>query len=116
MQECLTPEIRVRDKTGADGATGHVGGTRATIRSVSWVRMRCIVVVEAFGAPVSVDLRLSGAAAESVALAPKSPDDDGIARLVLADDDHEDAALVVIVTDADGRILAQQPTRKGGRP
>ena len=116
MQECLTPEIRVRDKTGADGATGHVGGTRAAIRAVSWVRMRCTVVVEAFGAPVSVDLRLSGAAAESVALAPKLPDDDGIARLVLADDDHEDAALVVIVTDADGRILAQQPTRKGGRP
>ena len=40
-------------------------------------------------------------------------DADGLASLVLADDRYEDAALVLVITDADGRILAQQPTRKG---
>ena len=40
-------------------------------------------------------------------------DADGLASLVLADDEHEDAELVLVVTDSEGRVLAQQPTRKG---
>ena len=105
IQECLVPDIRV-EGTGASGPT-------AAIRGVSWRRFRCNVTVQARGGPVTADLRLGSAAGKSVASSRKPIDADGLASLVLADDEHEDAALVVVVTDADGRVLAQQATRKG---
>ena len=89
------------------------GGTTAKILSASWVRFRCKVVVEAQGGPFTADLRLGGPAGASVASSPKTIGDNGQASLVLAGDEHEGAALVLVVTDADGRVLAQQPTRKG---
>ena len=101
----LVPDIRV-EGTGDSGPT-------AVIRGVSWRRFRCNVTVQARGGPVTADLRLGSAAGKSVASSPKPVDADGLASLVLADDEHEDAAFVVVVTDADGRVLAQQPTRKG---
>ena len=105
IQECLIPDIRV-EGTGASGPT-------AAIQGVAWRRLRCNITVQARGGPVTADLRLGGPAGESVASSPKPIDADGLASLVLADDEHEDAALVVVVTDADGRVLAQQPTRRG---
>ena len=105
IQECLIPDIRV------EGAAER--GSSATIRSISWVRFRCNIAVHARGGPLTADLRLGGPAGESVASSPKRIDEDGLASLVLADDEHEDAGLVLVVMDAEGRILTQQPTRKG---
>lgn len=105
IQECLIPDIRV-EGTRDRAAT-------ATIKSVSWVRLRCNIAVRARGGPLTADLRLATPAGESVASSPKPIDGDGFASLVLADDRHEGAALVLVVTDADGRVLAQQPTRTG---
>ena len=105
VQECLVPDIRV-EGTGPSGPT-------AAIQGVSWRRLRCDISVQARGGPVTADLRLGGPAGESVASSPKPIDADGLASLVLVDHEHEDAALVVVVVDADDRILAQQPTRKG---
>ena len=105
IQECLIPDIRVEGR--ADGRA------TATIRSVSWLRFRCSIDVEVRGGPVTADLRLDGPAGESVASSPKRVEADGQASLVLADDEHEGAALVLVVTDADGRILARQSTRTG---
>ena len=89
------------------------GGAAATIRDVSWLRFRCNVNVEVRGGPLSADLRLGSPAGQSVASSPKRIDEDGLVSLVLSDDQHADAALVVVVTDPDGRILAQKPTRAG---
>ena len=108
VQECLIPDIRV--ERGAEG-----GPASAKIEGVSWRRLRCHVEVRARGGPLDADLRLGSPAGESVASARKRIAEDGFASLVLADDEHENAALVVVVTDAGGRILAQRPTRKGER-
>ena len=105
IQECLIPDIRV-EGTAASGPT-------AVIRGISWRRFRCNISVQARGGPATADLRLGGPAGKSVASSPKPIDADGLASLVLADDEHEDAALVLVVTDGAGRVLAQQPTRKG---
>ena len=105
IQECLVPDIRV-EGTGVSGPT-------ATIRGVSWRRLRCDISVQARGGAVTADLRLGGPAGKSVASSAKPIDTDGLASLILVDHEHEEAALVVVVTDSDGRILAQQPTRKG---
>ena len=105
VQECLIPDIRVE--------SAGEGGAAATILGVSWLRFRCNVNVEVRGGPLSADLRLGSPAGQSVASSPKRIDEDGLASLVLADDQHADAALVVVVTDPDGRVLAQKPTRAG---
>ena len=105
IQECLIPDIRVEGTA--------VSGPTATIRGVSWRRFRCNISVQARGGRLTADLRLGGPAGKSVASSPKPIDSDGLASLVLADDEHEDATLVLVVTDADGRVLAQHPTRRG---
>ncbi len=112
IQECLIPDIRVERTADA----------RVTVqlRSVSWRRFRCNVAVRVRGAPaasgpppLTADLRLGTPEGKSVASSPKPIHEDGFASLVLADDEHEDAPLVVVITDAAGRVLAQQPTRTG---
>ena len=115
VQECLIPDIVVRAET-TDGRMAHVGLPRTVIRSVSWVRMRCNVRVENAGEGATADLRLGNPSGESVASSPKAIDADGCASLILRDDVHEGAALVLVVTASDGRVLAQRATRSGDPP
>ena len=105
VQECLIPDIRVERTAGSDVA--------ATIRSVTWRRLRCHAEVAARGGTVTADLRLGSPSGTSVTLAAKPVEDDGSVSLVLADDKHEERTLVLVIADADGRILSQQPTRVG---
>lgn len=105
VQECLIPDIRVERTAGS--------GVAATIRSITWRRLRCLVEVAVRGGTVTADLRLGSPSGTSVAAMPKPVQEDGSVSLVLAGDEHEDAALVLVVTDADGRVLSHQPTRVG---
>jgi hypothetical protein len=45
--------------------------------------------------------------------ASKPVEPDGSVSLVLAGDEHEEAALVLVLLDDSGQILAQKPTRVG---
>ena len=65
------------------------------------------------GDPVTADLRLRIPSGKSVAQTAKNVPEDGSVSLVLDDDKHEEKTLVLVITDADGRILSQQPTRVG---
>ncbi len=112
VQECLIPDIRVQ-AAATDGRWGRTGLASTAIRSVSWLRMRCNILVEAPPEGAEADLRLGTPSGESVASSPKAIDADGCASLILRDDAHDDAALVLVVTAADGRILAQRNTRRG---
>ena len=116
VQECLIPDIRVAAKAGASGAMEHAAGTRAAIRSVSWVRMRCNILVDVPVDEATADLRLGNPSGESVASRAKPIDVDGCASLIVPDDAHDGAALVLVVTASDGRILAQRATRRGDPP
>lgn len=106
LQECLTPDIRVEQ------GAGSVGGS-ASIRSIDWVRLRCVAEVQAIGGPATADIRVGGPSGRSVVLEPKPVADDGAVSLVLDGDEHEDAALTFVVVDADGRVLVHQSTRTG---
>ena len=106
LQECLTPDIRVERGAGPAGAS-------ASIRSIVWLRLRCVADVEAIGGPATADIRVGGPSGRSVVLEPKPVADDGAVSLVLDGDEHEDAALTFVVADADGRVLAHQSTRTG---
>ncbi|MDE0356375.1 MAG: BREX-1 system phosphatase PglZ type B [Gammaproteobacteria bacterium] len=115
VQECLIPDIRVR-AAATDGRLGRAGLARTVIRSVSWLRMRCNILVEAPPEGAAADLRLGTPSGESVASSPKPIDADGCASLILRDDAHEDAALVLVVTASDGHVLAHRNTRTGDPP
>ena len=105
VQECLIPDIQVERTAGS--------GVAATIRSITWRRLRCLVEIAFQGGPVTADLRLDSPSGNSVAAVAKPVGEDGFVSLVLAGDEHEEKPLVLVVTDADGRILSQQPTRVG---
>lgn len=105
IQECLIPDLVVTRAAG--------GETAGRIRSVTWRGLRCFVEAEVRGGAVRADLRLERPTGESVAAAVKPVDAEGSVSLVLADDEHEAAALVLVLVDDAGRVLAQQPVRAG---
>jgi hypothetical protein len=105
LQECLTPDLLVEP----DGAVA----VRASFRSVTWRNLRCFVVVDCSAPGVRVDLRLESAHGAPVVKAPKAVDGDGAASLVLTDDEHERAELVLVLLGPDEAVLAQMQTKVG---
>ena len=105
IQECLIPDLVV---TRAEGSE-----TSGRITSVTWRGLRCFIEAEVRGGPVTADLRLARPTGESVAAAAKPVDAEGAVSLVLADDEHEAAALVLVLLDEVGRVLAQRSARVG---
>ncbi len=105
IQECLIPDLAV--------TRAEVSETAAGITSVTWRGLRCFVEAAVRGGPVTADLRLARPTGESVAAAAKPVDAEGAVSLVLADDEHEAAALVLVLLDDAGRVLAQAPVRVG---
>jgi hypothetical protein len=104
LQECLTPDLLV-ERRAEDVVV-------ASISTLTWRGLRCLVEATVRGASVKADLRLGRATGVSVAASPK-PIEDGAASLVLADDEHEAADLVIVLLDGAGQVLAQRATRVG---
>jgi hypothetical protein len=105
IQECLTPTLLV-ERAGSQAI-------RATIASVTWRGLRCFVEATSTSRGVLADLCLESPAGASVAAASIPVEPDGSVSLVLAGDEHEEAALVLVLLDDSGQILAQKPTRVG---
>ena len=105
IQECLVPDLLV---TRAEGSE-----TSGSITSVTWRGLRCFVEAQVRGGSVTADLRLRRPTGESVAASAKPVDAEGAVSLVLADDEHEAAALVLVLMDEAGRVLAHRPVRVG---
>lgn len=105
IQECLIPDLTV-ERAGPSLP-------EASIESITWRGMRCFIEAKSTGGRVMADLRLDRAHGPSVAASAKPLGDDGTASLVVADDAHEDANLVLVLIDEAGNILAQATTRVG---
>jgi len=105
IQECLTPDLLV--------TRGGERRVRASIKSLTWRGMRCFVEAEAEGAEIRADLRLEAANGPSVVKAPKLLEADGSTSLVVADDRHETAVLVLVLLAPDHSVIAQQETKVG---
>ena len=104
IQECLTPDILVEREPSA---------APVSIESVTWVRFRCHLAVSGARKGLRADLLLGDPGGSSVAQNPKPIDPDGSASLVLADDEHEGATLVVVIRDDAGQVLAFHETSGG---
>jgi hypothetical protein len=105
IQECLTPDLLV--------TRGGEQRVRASIKSITWRGMRCLVEAEVEGGDVRADLRLEAANGGTVVKAPKVLEPDGSTSLVVADDRHETAALVLVLLAPDHSVIAQQQTKVG---
>ena len=105
IQECLIPDLVVT-RAGEETVT-------ATITSLTWRGLRCVIEAEVRGGQAIADIRLERPSGESVAATRKAVDAGGATSLVLAGDEYEAAALVIVLLDEAGRVLAQRPTRVG---
>lgn len=105
LQECVVPALSVKSGRAAET-------TSASITGVKWTGLRCKAMVEGAPEGATVDLR-SRAADPSTSIAIPKPLKDGAASLFVADDAREFDAIIVVVLDSDGRVLAQRPTVVG---
>jgi len=104
-QECVVPDLIVERGTEV---------IKAKIESVRWRGMRCRVTVKTNTPGVQVDLRLHPRKEESsIVMAPKEVDEGSEVSLAVKDDKHEGAAAIVVLLDAAGHVLDQQPTQVG---
>ncbi len=106
LQECLIPDLRARRAEGASPRP-------ARIRTVTWRGFRCLVEASAEPGAAWADLRLKEDLRRSVARACKPLEEDGSASLLLADDEHEDARLALVLVDKEGRVLDRRQTAVG---
>jgi hypothetical protein len=107
LQESLIPVIRVTAGEAAAKAA-------ATIRDLSWVGLRCRIQVETTQPGLSVDLRSKVNDPSSSVSKVRPVDANGVASLLVADDELEGTPAVVVVLDASGHVLTKQPTIIGG--
>ena len=105
LQECLIPDLLVERTGGAAVA--------ASIQSITWRGMRCLIEATVSGGNITADLRLERPNGDSVVMAAKELDEDGSTSLVMAGDEHESDPLVLVLLDSDGNILTKKPTRVG---
>ncbi|HFD80327.1 MAG TPA: BREX-1 system phosphatase PglZ type B [Gammaproteobacteria bacterium] len=105
IEECLIPDLLIEQ--------GDKTRVAAKILSITWRGLRCFVEASVSGGAVTADLRLEQPSGQSVTAQPKPIEPDGAASLVLVDDEFEGRALVLVLCDETGRILAQKPTSAG---
>lgn len=106
-QECVVPILSV--------AAGAPAAEPVVIESVSWRRLRCTVAVKGAQPGLRVDLRTkAGDPATSLASGGKGLGADGTVAILVADEDREGQAALVVVLGTDGTPRAQTATVVGG--
>ncbi len=106
-QECVTPLITV---TVLGGHQTEI----VTIDSISWKQLRCNVEVSGAGPGWVADLRSKAAVpASSVAAEIKALEADGHGSLLVADEDWQGQAVLLVIVDEAGAVRAQAQTVVG---
>ena len=109
MQECLVQRQTVTLKA----RSGR--GANVRIREVTWKGLRCRVVIDGPAGDLQLDLRThAGNANTSVVMARKPLSGEGVASVIVEDEDLTGHETVVTILDSDGSLLAQQTTVIGG--
>ena len=105
LQECVVPEIVVER---------GVETVRATIRSIQWRGMRCRVTVDSTDPSLRVDLRTQWKlTSSSVVAAVKQVGPTGEVSLAVSDDDRLGDPAMVVLLDAEGKVLDRRTTSIG---
>jgi len=107
LQECLTPVIEVINTRPPQKAL-----VKVRITKLRWLGLTCKVEIESEASGLSADLRTSPADADSSIVRAK-PLKDGKCSLMVADEDLQGSAAVLVVIDEAGTVLAKQATVVG---
>lgn len=108
LQECLVPVLEL------ELAADQGSAVQASIRSVTWKGLRCIVEVDSDATGVTVDIRTKPALASSSVVAKVKPVEGGTANLAVADDEQTGTAAIVVVLSSDGQVIQKHATTVGG--
>ena len=109
LQESLTLHLTV-----TPGEAVHAAAA-IELTDVAWKRLRCTVAVDGNHAGLSLDIRSqAGNALSSVVVSRKPLKENGIASVVVEDEELEGQEATVVLIDSQGMLLAQYPTVIGG--
>lgn len=106
VQECVVPQLTISHSASA-------GTPNVQIESVKWRGLRCAVQLKDATTMMRVDLRTKAGDANSSLAAPRTPNAEGTASLLVEDEDVLASAAFVVVLSERGTILAQQHTTVG---
>jgi len=108
LQECVIPVVTVRATAGT-GSAGNIG-------ALKWAGLKCRVAVEGAAPGSRVDLRQKVADAGSSVLAKggAKPVEGDAEVSLFASDEHEGAAVFVVLLGPDGSPAAKTQTTVGG--
>lgn len=106
LQECLVPELTLE-------LEGGVAETNVSISKLAWRGLRCNVEVSPPLPGLKADIRTKAAAEDTSIVAAVKDLVDGKASLAVTDDANEGAVAVLVVLDAQGKLLAKMNTTVG---
>ncbi len=105
-QECITPVITVRPAAASRGPIAV---------SIAWRGLRADVTASGATARARVDLRRkAGDGATSLLASPSLVSEEGVARILVRQDDDIDTPAFLVVLDDDDRLIAQEMVTVGG--
>ena len=109
FQECFTLELTVA-KRNADSPTPKI-----KVKNIVWKGLRCTVELDNNYSGLSIDLRTqAGDSSSSIVITVKPLGDDGIASVIIEDEDLEGQDAVLVVINSEGSMIAQFETVIGG--
>jgi hypothetical protein len=109
LQECFTLEIAV--------TTGSTQSSTTSIEftDVKWKGLRCTIAVDGPFSGMSLDIRKQPAnSLSTVILNIKPINENGMASVLVEDEDLEGADVTIVLLDSNGGIVAQEETVIGG--
>jgi hypothetical protein len=107
LQESLVPVIEIKNQHAA------AKKKTVTIKTISWLGLRCHIEVEPIADGFIADIRMKAAVSDSsVALAPKAIKQ-GKVSLAIPDDDLIGTAAIVVILDNAGNVVQKLATTIG---
>ncbi|MBF9018800.1 MULTISPECIES: BREX-1 system phosphatase PglZ type B [unclassified Oceanispirochaeta] len=108
LQECYIPEINISSSIKSSSKT-------VNITDVKWRGLRCKIAVEESTENLKLDIRLqAGEPSSSVVLSIKEIDSNGMASVIVEDEDLENVDAYLVLLDKEGKMVSQMPTVIGG--
>ncbi len=109
LQECLTLQLTI-----SQGKSPQAGAT-VEFTDVVWKRLRCVVAVDGNFSGLSLDIRRqAGNPSSSVVHGVKPMKDNGMASVVVEDEDLEGSEATVVLIDTNRSLVKQIATVIGG--
>ncbi|MBY0147755.1 BREX-1 system phosphatase PglZ type B [Neobacillus niacini] len=109
IQECLTPQITIIQKST------KINNEGIEFTDIVWRGLRCNVAVVGEFDELTLDIRLrAGNSSTSIVLSTKKLNTNGVASVVIEDEDLEGREAFIVLVNESGQLIAQTSTIIGG--